>query len=140
MIFGNYSNGNNFDKQNKITSGDKAQKTNIAGDIKTDAIKSFYDKIRLNVPEKGKFDVVVKEFTDPLTGDEYRLFIAPSHIKGEDDKRRLSIGLKIPDTGNMRSLQIMKGTKLEILDFVGNEKNISQLNSYAKVLKESAGD
>ena len=113
-------------------------KTNFKGqtmeksmkDIAKEAANKLYTKSRLEITQEGKFNTIYECFVDK--NDKYILYVSPSADKNSPDERVLSVAYEIEEEENMISMVLKRGNKQEILDFLGNEKNIPKILSSAE--------
>ena len=52
----------------------------------------------------------------------------------------LDLGIEIPETSNSITSTITQGTKQELLDFLGDERNIDKVDERFSYLKERIND
>ena len=117
-------------------------KTNFKGykmeksmkDMAKEATNKLYNRSRSEITQEGKFDPFYESFTHE--GKKYLLFVSPSADKNYPKERILSVAYEIEDEGNMMSIVLKRGDKQEILDYLGNEKNLNEIISYAKFTYE----
>lgn len=125
-------NNNNNINTNTNYKGHKMEKT--MDDMAKEAAIKLYKKGRLEISEEGKFDTFYESFTDK--GEKYLLYVSPSMDKDTPNERALSVAYEIEDEGNMISIVLKRGNKQEILDYLGNEKNLGEITGYAKIAYE----
>ena len=107
-------------------------------EIQKEYVKALFDKVRQEVPSLGEFEPVYVVLEHPVTGDVYTMEVLPSSLYL--DKRMLDLGVEIPQTENAVSSTLVKGTKQEILDYLGDERSLNNINNRFSSLKSRADE
>lgn len=96
----------------------------------------LYDTVQKSMPEKGTFRKLFVFFEYPETKYEGILWVEPN-LTGQEGNGRLVSGMR--QTGSDRVVQhyMMAGAKAEIMEWLGNDRNISALQSDYEQLKRS---
>ena len=79
-------------------------------------------KAEYDVPENGKFTKSELTFKIPGTQNEAHYFIVHDPIEPKD-QRRFSIGVTRDGSDRLTAIQLKKGTKKEILEFLQDKNN-----------------
>ena len=100
-------------------------------------VSKAYLTIRQNVPLEGDFEDIGIDFD--INSDKYRIY-ATTYYNSDDNKFHNSLKLTYTndDMQTIISCTLKRGSKQDILDYLGNEKNINSINSYMLDLKEEA--
>ena len=118
---------NNEPIQAKSKMSDLQQK-----DIKN-AVVELYKKIRREVPQSGSFQPLIETFEKDKR--KYALFIQPSPNKKTPNDKELILAYISEENGDI-TITLKRGTKQDILEYAGNEKNINEIMSFADFLYE----
>lgn len=109
-------------------------KSNFDNTQKT-AVEKLYSRAQREVCEWGNFSEVVEEFSSP-NGQNYTLYIKPSPNKETPKVRILEMGIQIPNTSRMFSVEVARGKKEEILNFLSDENNLKEISDCTKILSQ----
>lgn len=109
-------------------------KSNFDNTQKT-AVEKLYSRAQREVCEWGNFSEVVEEFSSP-SGQNYTLYIKPSPNKETPKVRILEMGIQIPNTSRMFSVEVARGKKEEILNFLSDENNLKEISDCTKILSQ----
>jgi len=96
-------------------------------------IKDLIPKVREDVPEKGDFTAVYSEFKNTdrqlcLTNIMLKVEAVPEHIVNYNKQRYLTcVGYKLPAPIKASAI-LMKGSKLDILDYLNNDSLVTKIN------------
>lgn len=122
---------------NKINlKGNKMEKTLFQAE--KEAVKQMYDIVRRDVPSDSEFSEIHHRFEDPKTNETYILTVAPSYNDKNPDEKSLQLAYLNKETSYKRMLNLLWGSKQDILDYLGNEKNLDEISIYMKSLKVKA--
>lgn len=99
------------------------------------AVEKLYSRAQREVCEWGNFSEVVEEFSSP-NGQNYTLYIKPSPNKETPKVRILEMGIQIPNTSRMFSVEVARGKKEEILNFLSDENNLKEISDCTKILSQ----
>lgn len=120
----------------------KRQKANMNEksfeEVQKEYIKALFDKVRQEVPPLGEFEPVFVVLKHPVTGDIYTMEVLPSSLYL--DKRMLDLGVEIPETDNAVSSTLLKGTKQDILDYLGDDRSLEEIDARFSSLKTRADE
>lgn len=136
---------NNYNNYNSSFSGiDKDKIPMLSNDEKTNLLieKSrdiLYQRAEREVPENGKFIRVFVAFDIPETQNEALMIVEPDAIDPKIN-RRFSIGVHRQNSDRLTSNYIFKGSKKEILDYLKNNDNQSELYKIVTDLSKSVDD
>lgn len=125
---------------NNIGFGTKMSEEKSFPNIVKIHVKKLYDRAEREVCEWGNFSDVVEKFEDPNGSEEYMLFITPSPNLQKPKERILNIGVQVPNTDRMFSMNIKRGEKKDILEFLANEENLRDIIGPAEILCERVND
>lgn len=104
-------------------------------DTQKTAVEKLYSRAQREVCEWGNFSEVVEEFSSP-SGQNYTLYIKPSPNKETPKVRILEMGIQIPNTSRMFSVEVARGKKEEILNFLSDENNLKEISDCTKILSQ----
>lgn len=104
-------------------------------DTQRTAVEKLYSRAQREVCEWGNFSEVVEEFSSP-SGQNYTLYIKPSPNKETPKVRILEMGIQIPNTSRMFSVEVARGKKEEILNFLSDENNLKEISDCTKILSQ----
>lgn len=104
-------------------------------DTQRTAVEKLYSRAQREVCEWGNFSEVVEEFSSP-NGQNYTLYIKPSPNKETPKVRILEMGIQIPNTSRMFSVEVTRGKKEEILNFLSDENNLKEISDCTKILSQ----
>lgn len=104
-------------------------------DTQRTAVEKLYSRAQREVCEWGNFSEVVEEFSSP-SGQNYTLYIKPSPNKETPKVRILEMGIQIPNTSRMFSVEVTRGKKEEILNFLSDENNLKEISDCTKILSQ----
>ncbi len=104
-------------------------------DTQRTAVEKLYSRAQREVCEWGNFSEVVEEFSSP-NGQNYTLYIKPSPNKETPKVRILEMGIQIPNTSRMFSVEVARGKKEEILNFLSDENNLKEISDCTKILSQ----
>lgn len=99
-----------------------------------DTMSELYSKVRQELPEKGSYDSINLPYKDRFTGGDY-LFTVREF--GNEGKSSLRLSYIHNNGKSARGVGLIEGTKQDILDYLGNERNIPRINYYIDDLKDS---
>ena len=99
-----------------------------------DFINEFYSKVRQELPEDGFYDNVTMPYKDALNGGDYLFTVRKFGDEGENSLRLI---YRHNDGKSARSVGLTEGSKQDILDYLGNERNIPRINYHLDNLKDS---
>lgn len=104
-------------------------------DTQKTAVEKLYSRAQREVCEWGNFSEVIEEFSSP-SGQNYTLYIKPSPNKETPKVRILEMGIQIPNTSRMFSVEVARGKKEEILNFLSDENNLKEISDCTKILSQ----
>lgn len=104
-------------------------------DTQRAAVEKLYSRAQREVCEWGNFNEVIEEFDSP-NGQNYTLYIKPSPNKETPKTRILEMGIQIPNTSRMFSVEVTRGKKEEILNFLSDENNLKEISDCTKILSQ----
>lgn len=99
----------------------------------------LHQRAEREVPENGKFIRVFVAFDIPETQNEALMIVEPDAIDPKIN-RRFSIGVHRQNSDRLTSNYIFKGSKKEILDYLKNNDNQSELFKIILDLSKSVDD
>ncbi len=130
---------------NNINQTNHREKTNseLSKDYQKELVANIYAKARQEVPQDGigiiKFEPVSVEYKDLKTEDVYSLTVLTGYNKKIPEQRALRASYKLSDKdSSFYYMNIKRGTKQEILDYLGDERNLGEIKGYLSTLKERA--
>ncbi len=95
------------------------------------AAKNLFIKTRRELTPNGK-EKIIEPFS--FEGRNYILYIIPSEDKKNPERKTLSVAYLIEKEGDMAAMALARGTKQEILDYLGDERNLAEIMSFANHL------
>ncbi len=132
---------NNLNNINQ-TNFSKNTNSELSKDYKKELVENLYKKTRQEVPQDGlgiiKFKPVSVEYKDLKTEDIYSLAVLPGYNKDNPEQRALRACYKLSDEDSTFYMNIKRGTKREILDYLGDERNLGKIKGHFSILKERA--
>lgn len=111
-------------------------------DLKKELVENLYKKARQMVPQEGigisEFEPVTEEYIDSDTKDIYFLSVQSGYDKKEPELKVLRASYQLSKDAPVYYMNIIRGSKQDILDFLGNENNIGKIKGFLSILKERA--
>ena len=92
------------------------------------AAKNLFIKARRELTPNGD-EKIIEPFS--FEGRNYILYIIPSEDKKNPERKTLSVAYLIEEEGDMASMALARGTKQEILDYLGDERNLAEIMSFS---------
>lgn len=111
---------------------DKSEKQN-ANTLKNSFTK-MYKRACSELPQAGQFKAIIENFEDE--GKKYILYIDSTESEKNPNEKGLYVAYVIEDEGNIISMPLKNGDKQAILEYLGNEKNLSEIMSFCDFLYE----
>lgn len=128
-----------FNFGNKITPQKTKNNEADLSDVEKNTVKKLLKRAEREVCEWGNFSDVIEEFKNPNDGQDYKIFISPSPNKEKPDVRILQLAAQLPHTDRMFSVDIKRGTKKDILNYLSESKNLGEILGYTNMLSERLG-
>ena len=94
----------------------------------------MYKRACSELPQAGQFKAIIENFEDE--GKKYILYIDSTESEKNPSEKGLYVAYVIEDEGNMISMPLKNGDKQAILEYLGNEKNLSEIMSFCDFLYE----
>ncbi len=111
-------------------------------DFKKELVENLYKKARQEVPQDGnninEFDPVSVKYTDPRTEDIYYVSVQAGYDKEAPELKVLRASYQLSKDEPVYYMNIIRGSKQDILDYLGNENNLGKIKGCLSVLKERA--
>lgn len=101
-----------------------------------DAMRNLYKKACNEIPAEPDFKDINEEYAN--FDETYVLSIAPGYNKEKPEELELKVGLLTRDNSHILHTGLLIGSKQEIIDFLGNEKNSTLISANIKHLKKCA--
>ena len=101
-----------------------------------EAMRNLYKKACNEIPSESVFQDINEEYKN--ADETFVLSITPGYNKNIPEELELKIGLLTRDDSHVLNIGLLTGTKQEIMDFLGNEKNSSLISANIERLKECA--
>ncbi len=128
-----------FNFGNKLNPLKAQNKEAKLSDVEKNTVKKLLKRAEREVCEWGNFSDVIEEFKNPNDGQDYKIFISPSPNKEKPDVRILQLAAQLPHTDRMFSVDIKRGTKKDILNYLSESKNLGDILGYTNMLSERLG-
>ncbi len=125
-----------FNFGNKINPAKMQDKELSLSDVEKSTVEKLLKRAEREVCEWGNFSDVIEEFKNPNDGQSYKIFITPSPNKEKPDTRVLQLAAEVPNTDRMFSVDIKRGTKKDILNYLSESKNLGEILGYTNMLSE----
>ena len=103
------------------------------------SIKYLNGTLEREMPENGKFAKVFVSFDIPNTNNEAILF-AKYDEEEPVSKRRLILGVRHKNRDRLASAQLICGSKNDILEYLSNSQNKSEIKSLLENLSKNTDD
>ena len=103
-------------------------------------INQFYALVRQNMPLSGDFDDIKMQLKEDDEGEYNILVHTFLNNRTNEYTNCLNVSYTPNDKDFELSMNLMDGTKQEILDFLGNESNINRIESYMDSLKRRSDE
>ncbi len=120
----------------------ESTKSEISKDFKQELIRSLYKKVRQEVPQDGigisEFAPVSVNYKDSVTEDIYSFVVQSGYNKNNPEERVLKACYQLSDDAPIFYMNIQRGSKQEILEYLGNERNSGKIKGYLSTLRERA--
>lgn len=111
-------------------------------DFKRELVESLYKKARQEVPKEGmginEFEPVTVKYKDADTEDVYSLSVQSAYDKEAPDSKVLRAIYQLSEDGPVYYMNVIRGSKQDILDYLGNENNLGKVKGCLSILKERA--
>ena len=111
-------------------------------DFKKELVANLYKKARQDVPKEGiginEFEPVTAKYKDADTEDVYSLSVQAGYDKEAPELKVLRASYQLSKDAPVYYMNIIRGSKQDILDFLGNENNIGKIKGFLSILKERA--
>lgn len=118
------------------TKGDDIVSEKDFSEMQKDVFRKMHQRVRQEVPQEGNFENIVEEFENPSNNKVFSMEVAPCYAKGSTYKRYLNLGCEIKESPNKLTFCIADGTKQDILDYLGNDSNLNEVNGYYALLED----
>ena len=103
-------------------------------------INKFYSAVRAQMPLDGSFDDIKIQLDKKDDGEYFLLVHTFLNNRTNKYNNWLNV-LYIPENKDFQmEMNLLDGSKQEILEFLGNEKNIDKIESYMNNLKRKADE
>ncbi len=103
-------------------------------------INQFYSLVRQNMPTAGGFDDIKMSLNKDDEGESFLSVETFEDYEANKFINNLKISYEPNDKDFKISMRIMKGSKQEILDYLGNENNLSEIKSLMNELKQRSDE
>ena len=105
-----------------------------------EVISKFYQTVRQQMPNEGDFDDITTSLTKDDKG-EYNLTVH-TFLNNRTNKNTNCLNVSYtPDNKDfIMEMNLTKGSKREILDFLGNEKNLDKIKTYMADLRRKTDE
>ena len=111
-------------------------------DLKRELVENLYKKARQEVPKEGigikDFEPVTEKYIDSDTEDVYSLSIQSGYDKEAPESKVLRASYQLSEDAPVYYMNVIRGSKQDILDYLGNENNIGKIKGFLSILKERA--
>ena len=101
-----------------------------------EAMRNLYKRACNEISSDANFKDINEEYKN--TDETFVLSITPAYNKNAPEELELKAGLLTRDDSHILNIELLTGTKQEILDYLGNEKNSSLISANIERLKECA--
>ncbi len=115
---------------------DNEKKAKSLDTIKKEAMLSLYKKARSLDDNQKEFESIKENFSNSKTGEKYCLFINYAYNPKIPEQKTLNLSYTDNEDEYNISTTILRGNKQDILDFLGDERNVSLINSTINQLKQ----
>ena len=125
---------NNYNPNLNPNTNNSSQKPKIRFE---DTVFNAFKLIRQNMPSEGDFEDIRIDFN--TDNDKYSIY-ATTYFDSKDKKFHNSLKLDYTNdnSNNIATYTLKRGSKQDILDFLGNENNIRKIESYMAQLKKES--
>lgn len=98
-------------------------------------VNKFYQTVRQQMPAEGSFEDITTSLKKDDEG-EYNLTVHTfTNYNNNENVNCLNVSYSPDNKDYIMEMNLFKGSKQEILDFLGNEKNLDKIKTYTIDLK-----